>query len=219
MADLQPGDKVYNPCSGEGGEARHLARLGIDVTCVDISDVGVAVADRLNKEQKLDKRIKTIRGDISSTQLPSNHFDCIFAPDCDGIHYADDKVELFARWRDILKPGKGEILVPLYLPGEGTPKDVAKKFDQIMEWADDKPTDLNADAYKAHLIEAGFRPEDIEMIPANEFYRERLEKTRDLAIERGLDPGPWLEGWLEHSQQAPNGFGFIMRAKRAPEGS
>lgn len=210
---IKAGDRVYNPGSGEGGEARHMARMGVHVTGVDISDVGCAVADRQNADAGLSDRIRIIQDDILKAPLADGSFDHIMAPDCDGIHYSADRDELFGRFFDQLKSG-GRLAISMYLPGEGTEKDVCDAFDKSMAWAGFEPKNLNADAYKKQLEAAGFV--DVEIIPLGDVYMDWHQQAMANVEAQGRKD-PWMGEWIELAKQAPNGFGFMVSARK-PDG-
>jgi SAM-dependent methyltransferase len=58
--------------AGEGRNAVYLARQGINVTAVDISEKGLAKARLLAKEHSV--RINTIQSDISEFKINKNHW-------------------------------------------------------------------------------------------------------------------------------------------------
>ena len=83
-----------------------------------------------------------------------------------------------------------------------------------MAWAGFEPKNLNADAYKKQLEAAGFV--DVEIIPLGDVYMDWHERAMANVESQGRKD-PWMGQWIELAKQAPNGFGFMVSAKK-PEG-
>jgi cyclopropane fatty-acyl-phospholipid synthase-like methyltransferase len=216
IADVRAGQRVLNLCSGEGGEARHLARLGARVTAVDISDVGCAVAQRLNEAQHLDDKIAVVCDDIARLDPKDKGYDLIFFPDADGVHYQQDRIELFRRLRSKLKDD-GKLVGSFYIPGEGAPDAIKKQFDDSMAWAGFRPEGVNADNYKAELEAAGFDVEirrfvgDEDIAAVYRDWQTRAQANMDAHPE--IVPDPSVKKWLELAPRCPNGCGFVIVAR------
>jgi len=61
--------------AGEGRNAVYLAQEGMEVDAVDISEMGLAHADRLAKDRKVS--ITTITADLEEWKIPENKYDLI----------------------------------------------------------------------------------------------------------------------------------------------
>lgn len=99
---------VLDYCCGTGEIARRAARMGGDVTGIDISDVSIESAHRAAAEEGIGSRIKFMVGDAENTGLPSASFDVILATGV--LHHLD----LDAAYREmarLLKPGGVAICV------------------------------------------------------------------------------------------------------------
>lgn len=76
---LKPG-RVLCLAEGEGRNAVHLAKLGFDVTAVDLSPVGLEKADRLAQESGV--KIKTIAADLNDFVIKPSNWDNIISIFC-----------------------------------------------------------------------------------------------------------------------------------------
>ena len=123
---LPPAGRVLCLAEGEGRNAVHLARLGHEVTGVDLSSVGLAKAQRLATQFGM--RLHTEVGDLATWQIVPGAWDgivSIFA------HVPlDVRLALHPRVVAGLKPG-GVLLLEAYRPEQlgregGGPKDDSK---------------------------------------------------------------------------------------------
>ncbi|MFE3883112.1 SAM-dependent methyltransferase [Streptomyces lydicus] len=104
---LPPGDTLDLGC-GDGGDALWLARLGWQVTAVDISAVAVERLAALARAHGLGDRVTTVRADLH-TSFPPGAFDLVCA------HYLHtpfdlDRAAVLRSAAHALRPG-GRLLV------------------------------------------------------------------------------------------------------------
>ncbi|MCR8572571.1 class I SAM-dependent methyltransferase [Streptomyces sp. Isolate_219] len=104
---LPPGDALDLGC-GDGGDALWLARLGWQVTAVDISAVAVERLAALVRSHGLGERVTTVRADLH-TSFPPGGFDLVCA------HYLHtpfdlDRATVLRSAAHALRPG-GRLLV------------------------------------------------------------------------------------------------------------
>ncbi|MFF3765203.1 class I SAM-dependent methyltransferase [Streptomyces sp. NPDC001922] len=104
---LPPGDALDLGC-GNGGDALWLARLGWQVTAVDISAVAVERLAALARSHGLGDRVTTVRADLDTT-FPPGTFDLVCA------HYLHtpfglDRATVLRSAAHALRPG-GRLLV------------------------------------------------------------------------------------------------------------
>ncbi|MGH7103074.1 MAG: SAM-dependent methyltransferase [Acetobacteraceae bacterium] len=128
---LQPGWTALVLADGEGRNGVWLARLGLSVTTVDFSPVGIAKAEKLARDSGL--TITTIEADLNHWDWPVENFDLVagvFMQVFDPI----DRDRVFARMKKALKPG-GLILLQGYRPeqlayGTGGPPTVENLYTE-----------------------------------------------------------------------------------------
>ncbi len=84
---------------GEGRNAVHLAKKGIDVYALDYSEVGLEKTTKLAKTNNV--TVKTILADMREYQLPENNFDAVIL--IFGHFTNDVKQNVFAQIRKTLK--------------------------------------------------------------------------------------------------------------------
>ena len=68
-------DKAFAPADGEGRNGVYLAKLGYDVTSVDVSNLAVDKANALADEQGV--QINSHVGDIFTFPCPVDHYDLV----------------------------------------------------------------------------------------------------------------------------------------------
>jgi tellurite methyltransferase len=93
---LPPRGRALDVAGGAGRNALLLARHGLDVTVVDVSEVGLAIARRRAEEAGL--AIRTERRDLAADGLPAGPWDVIVS-----ILYLERR--LFPAYRAALAPG------------------------------------------------------------------------------------------------------------------
>lgn len=120
---LVGGKQVLALAEGEGRNAAFLASLGLEVTAVDQSEVGLAKARRLAAEKGV--QFKTVQADLADFDLGVERWDGIVSIWC----HLPSKLrrDLHARVLKALKPG-GWFILEAYAPaqiaqGTGGPKD------------------------------------------------------------------------------------------------
>ena len=87
-----------------GGTARlaiPIAKKGLDVVIIDISEGMLKIAKEKIREQNLENRITLEQGDIHKIDYPDNHFDFVLAQ---GIEYCPDLEKVVAELARVLKP-------------------------------------------------------------------------------------------------------------------
>ncbi len=96
IADLLPATgRALDVAGGAGRHALHLARRGLSVTLVDISEVALAQARRIADDQSLS--LQTIAVDLETAPLPAGPWDLIFCS-----FYLERS--LFTAFREALAP-------------------------------------------------------------------------------------------------------------------
>jgi SAM-dependent methyltransferase len=100
IAPLQGRGSVLDLGAGEGADAIRLAKLGYDVTAVEISKVG---AEKIrNFAQQVNAQIKVETADVTEYR-PDGLFDLII---CNGVlHYVSDKEPVIAMMQRSTRPG------------------------------------------------------------------------------------------------------------------
>ena len=67
--------RALDIAAGEGRNSVFAASLGYEVLCMDISDIALAKAKTLAKENNVD--IKTLSADLDNSLLPGNEYDLV----------------------------------------------------------------------------------------------------------------------------------------------
>jgi len=119
--------KALDLAMGEGRNALFLAKMGYDVLGVDVSDVGVARAENLARENQLP--LQTQVADLDNYAIPENEFDLI------ACFYFLDR-NLFPGLRKGLKPGGLLIYETFnmdYLKYSGFKKDWVLEPNELLE--------------------------------------------------------------------------------------
>lgn len=159
------GKKVLALAEGEGRNAVYLASLGLDVTGVDQSSVGLAKAQRLATERRV--KISTKVADLSAYDLGVEKWDGIVSIWC---HLPSKlRKDVHARVIKALKPG-GWFILEAYAPGQialgtGGPKDpdMLAGLDELkqellaLEW-------YEARALRRQVQEGGFHGGESEVV-------------------------------------------------------
>jgi SAM-dependent methyltransferase len=120
---LKPGAQVLCLAEGQGRNAAYLAGLGLAVTAVDQSAVGLAKAQALAKERGV--AFKTVQADLADYDMGQQRWDAIVSIWC---HLPSAlRRDVHARACRALKPG-GWLILEAYSPeqlalGTGGPKD------------------------------------------------------------------------------------------------
>jgi ubiquinone/menaquinone biosynthesis C-methylase UbiE len=87
-----------------GGTARlaiPIAKKGLDVVIIDVSEGMLKVAREKIRSQDLENRITLRQGDIHEINYPDNHFDFVLAQ---GIEYCPNLEQVVAELARVLKP-------------------------------------------------------------------------------------------------------------------
>ncbi len=103
--DLKPKGKVLEFGPGWGNTTVFLARMGYEVTAVDINRNFLEVIDRRAKAKTLS--VKTINGDFAEIEKQKEQFDAIVFFEC--FHHCADHQRLIANFDKVLAPG-GKVL-------------------------------------------------------------------------------------------------------------
>lgn len=112
--DLKSNQKVLDVGCGIGGGNFLMAeKFGVDVLGMDLSGNVIGIAwERAQKHKDLNVQFEI--GDIKRQKYPNNTFDLIYSRDT--LLHIDGKEELFAKFKDWLKPG-GKIFITDYCCG------------------------------------------------------------------------------------------------------
>lgn len=112
--DLKKDQKVLDVGCGIGGGDFLLSKqFGVDVLAMDLSANMIGIAwERAVEHQDLNVQFEI--GDIKLQKYPSNTFDMIYSRDT--ILHIDNKEQLFANFKDWLKPG-GKVFITDYCCG------------------------------------------------------------------------------------------------------
>lgn len=112
FADLfRPGQKALVPASGEGRDAVFLARLGLEVTAVDISAAGLEKTAMLAEQNGV--TVNCVEADLGGWDWPADHFDHLAAM---FVHSPSaGRPGLHARYLATVKPG-GHIFLEGFRP-------------------------------------------------------------------------------------------------------
>ncbi|MEC3952772.1 methyltransferase domain-containing protein [Nocardia sp. CDC153] len=112
--------RVLDIGSGLGGAAFHVADItGAEVVGVDLSEVMVKLADERRAGDDSGGRVRFILGSAFAEELAERSFDVIYSRD--SLLYEHDKPSLFARCRELLKPG-GRLHISDFCAGLRTPE-------------------------------------------------------------------------------------------------
>lgn len=126
--ELGPASNVLEVGSGSGGPALFMARTtGAHVTGVDVSEHGVANANRMAQERQLDTLARFQRADASQP-LPfaDETFDAVVC--IDAINHLPGRLQVLREWHRVLKPG-GRILFtdPIIVTGLLSSEEIATR--------------------------------------------------------------------------------------------
>ena len=93
--------KAFAPADGEGRNGVYLAKIGYDVTCVDVSNLAVDKANALADEHGV--RINSHVGDIFTFPCPVDHYELVVIS---FMHFLpDDHLRFMDLMKTTLKPG------------------------------------------------------------------------------------------------------------------
>lgn len=147
----QAGQTAYAPADGEGRNGVYLARLGYDVTSIDVSRYAVEKANALAQEHQVP--IKARIGDALHTDFPDHHFDLIII--C-FMHFMPDDHEVFiAENKRLLKPG-GLLILEGYTLDQIPLSSGGPKNPEMM--------------MSAHALEKSFADFDIQLLQETRRY-------------------------------------------------
>lgn len=105
LKDYQ-GKKVLDYCCGEGEVSVSLAKQGIEIIGIDISDVSIEKSKKLAAENAVFDRTSFFVMDAEQTTFPDNYFDAVF---CGGVLHHLDIEKAFKEIARILKP-EGQVI-------------------------------------------------------------------------------------------------------------
>lgn len=221
LAGVKRGDHVVDLCAGEHGTSIHLAKAhGAKVTTYEVSDAATAVARNKIAKEGLQGRIDLNATSVSRMNLPDDSVQAVLGNNADGVHYVADRQCLFERVHDALAPGQSYVN-NAYIPGS-KPEAMSDEawrtlkdgFTQSMGWQGVRPEELNTEGYAAQLEQAGFRPENIEVIDLGPLYHAVHEAVMKNMEARGNKDG-WLADWLALSDASQKHMGAIIRATKS----
>lgn len=93
--------RVLDYCCGDGSRTISLAKKGINIIGIDISEVSIKNAQNLAKKEGLEDKASFFVMDAEKTEFPDNHFDGIL---CGGVLHHLNIGSAFKEMRRILKP-------------------------------------------------------------------------------------------------------------------
>lgn len=111
--DRLPKGKLLSLGEGQGKNAVYLAKLGFNVSAVDISSVGLQQAAEYAAREKIS--IQTFTADLAAYSIEQNYWDCIISIFCHLPLRA--RTTLFTQIEQALHPG-GVFLLEAYAPDQ-----------------------------------------------------------------------------------------------------
>lgn len=221
LAGVKAGDHVVDLCAGEHGTSIHLAKnLGAQVSTYEVSDAATAVGRQKIAQQALQGRIDVHPVSISRMNVKQDSVQAMVGNNADGVHYVADRDALFQRMHDGLAPG-GAAVLNAYIPGskpdgvsDADWSQIKQGFTENMGWQGVNPKDISSEGYRDQLVQAGFRPEDVEIIDLGPLYHRFHERVMDSMAARDSRDG-WLADWLQRSEQSGQHMGAIVRARKS----
>ncbi|HMP89822.1 MAG TPA: class I SAM-dependent methyltransferase [Kiritimatiellia bacterium] len=129
---FKPDQRVFVPADGEGRNGLWLARRGLDVTCVDLSAIGLNKIQSTADREQL--RVQTLRKDLFTWDWPKARYDHIVA-----VYFhmtPEHRKRIHRAMCDALVPG-GYIFLEAFHKDQfglksGGPRDPSMLFDQEM---------------------------------------------------------------------------------------
>lgn len=106
---LPPEGRALDAGGGTGKWSIPMARRGLHVTLLDISEEMLAVANKKVKAQGLQGLIAVEQGDIRKLEFPSGSFDFVLA-EGDAVSYCGDAEQAVAELTRVLKPSMHIVL-------------------------------------------------------------------------------------------------------------
>lgn len=180
VANLPPGARILEVGSGYGSLTVHLAAMGYDVTCLDISPQLLTYVQR--RCQQHFAAVKTICGDMVEVDIPAQFDAVIFF---ESFHHASDHRRVLQRLPDLLAPGGCVIFGAEPIVGDDSPfvpYDWGVRLDGLSLWS----------IRRFGWLELGFR----------EHYFRRLLSEQGWQVHRHQLAGvPHSDLWI--AQQAP----------------
>ncbi len=102
-ADIGAGDQVLDIACGYGGTLRMLARMGCRVKGIDISEITVERARKLNIEADLADQVEVTIGDFHNIDSEANNWDALICQEA--IIHSDQRPRVFTEAYRVLRPG------------------------------------------------------------------------------------------------------------------
>lgn len=154
---IGPSDHLLDVGSGAGGPALYLAEAtGCRVTGIEPNAVGVEVASSLAADAGLGDQLAFDAGTAMEMPYADETFDVAISLNV--VNVIEDKVALFREVRRVVRPGgRWALLTGTFELGEAD-ADVRRRLtrDHTVPLFDD-----TAEGYRAKLVEAGFRIDEI----------------------------------------------------------
>jgi ubiquinone/menaquinone biosynthesis C-methylase UbiE len=138
LLNLRDRQKVLDVCCGTGNFSVKLAKIGCEVTGLDISEKMIEIAESKNKKGNFN--ITLLRGDCSTISLRNNYYDAVIS--MAGFEFVENPGAAYKNLMKYLKPGgqfiigaiqKGSEWQKLYSSSQGTVYEYAKflSFEDI----------------------------------------------------------------------------------------
>lgn len=158
-AGLHKGHTALDAGCGVGGSSIWMAKnIGCKVTGISLSPRQVSLATESAKGEQVDHLVTFAQRDYTSTNLPDNSVDVIWA--IESVCYADDKTVFMREANRILKKGGKLVVVDIFKKAGLQGRDARQMQALSHGWAiNDHSTQ---EEFSNQLAESGFKVIDIE---------------------------------------------------------
>jgi cyclopropane fatty-acyl-phospholipid synthase-like methyltransferase len=154
LAGIERHERVLDAGCGIGGSAIWLAKhIGCEVVGVNIHAGQVAEAQQLAHLYGVNHEVRFYLADFSSTQLPEDSFDVVWA--IESVCYAEDKQGFFREAYRLLRPGGRLVIADAFLACESLSDDGREIVDRWRQgWV--IPNVVGKTCFRDWLEETGF---------------------------------------------------------------